>query len=77
MTQYRFHGLLIIDRVTYRHSRKSGGERIVVGTLYNVAGIRAPVVMVLRIKVQRRCHFFFGDLSPFLESRVNVRWKGP
>eukprot|EP00983_Pelagomonas_calceolata_P035194 1100373-Pelagomonas_calceolata.AAC.1 len=56
-----------------RHPRKSGGERIVVGTKQNVAGIRAPVVVVVSIIVQGRGHFLLGDMCPVLESGVNVR----
>eukprot|EP00983_Pelagomonas_calceolata_P015836 501934-Pelagomonas_calceolata.AAC.1 len=59
-----------------RYSRKSGGERIVVGK-QNVAGVRAPVVMVVSVIVQGRGHFLLGDMCPFLESGVNVRWEGP
>eukprot|EP00983_Pelagomonas_calceolata_P030008 939539-Pelagomonas_calceolata.AAC.1 len=60
-----------------RHPRKPGGERIVVGTKQDVAGIRAPEVMVVSVIVQGRGHFLVGDMCPFLESGVNVRREGP
>eukprot|EP00983_Pelagomonas_calceolata_P018668 585911-Pelagomonas_calceolata.AAC.1 len=61
-----------------RHPRKSGGERIVVGTKQDVAGVRAPVVMVVGVLVQGRGHFLLGDMCPFLESgkNLNVRREG-
>eukprot|EP00983_Pelagomonas_calceolata_P020623 648416-Pelagomonas_calceolata.AAC.1 len=60
-----------------RHPGKPGEERIVVGTKQDVAGIRTPVVTVVSVVVQGKGHFLLGDLCPFLEARVNVRWDGP